>query len=190
MAFNIRNIFSPGGEAGTTTVLGAPSGGQPQSPFLMGESSAPVRQASPPVAMSAFPGFGSPPPTPVFQPIDQAFSILNAQEPQRQPSGGGAVTSPFSMNAGPNLTVADLLPLLPVEVVRANGTAPDQPVGLTPQVLEQAQSQGGVPLFEIFRVCPGLFQVPISPADHRRVPLPGMASRAPASPAPDGPRRR
>jgi hypothetical protein len=86
--------------------------------------------------------------------------------------------SPFNPNGGGmdslGLTVADLLPGLPPEVVRPHAAAPDQPVAISPQAIEAAMSNGthAVPLFEVYRVCPALFQVPVSPHDPRQVSLP------------------
>jgi hypothetical protein len=94
------------------------------------------------------------------------------------PDGGPVpVRSPFSPVGRldtTGLTVGDLLPSLPPDVVRMQGAAMDQPVAISPQLVEQALASGvpAVPLFEIYRVCPALFQVPVSPHDPRTVALP------------------
>ena len=86
--------------------------------------------------------------------------------------------SPFaaSLSARTNvpLTVADLLPLLPPEIARHGALPMEQPVAVSPQVLNEALrgGQAALPIFEIYRVCPALFQTPISPQDQRMIPLP------------------
>ena len=183
MAFNFKNIFTPGAN-GETGVLNATSSSEVRSPFLMGDHAEPGSEL-PPQAMG-FPGFGSPSQSPGFKPINE--QVFGAQpEPQRSMGGGGPVTSPFSMGASPTITVGEVMPSLPVEVVRANGAPMDQPINIPQHVLDAAAHEGGVPLFEIFRVCPGLFQVAISPADHRRVQLPRFAARGPVAPPPSAP---
>lgn len=96
--------------------------------------------------------------------------------------GGQPVGSPFSpfSKASPTsstneaLTVDDVLPHLPVEVARNPQLAPGQPLQLSEEVVSKALRGGhaAIPLFEIYRVCPALFQTPISPQDARTVPLP------------------
>lgn len=90
------------------------------------------------------------------------------------PRSGGSPFSPFGNAESTMLTVGDLLPQLPPEVARANGAMPDQPISIAPEALESAISSGqlAVPLFEVFRACPALFQGPISPHDPRLVQLP------------------
>lgn len=86
--------------------------------------------------------------------------------------------SPFSVaGATPTnapLTVGDVINQMPHEVVRAGALPPEQPLSLPPVLLENALRSGeaALPLFELYRVCPALFQVPISPQDPRFVPLP------------------
>lgn len=90
------------------------------------------------------------------------------------PRSGGSPFSPFGSAESTMLTVGDLLPQLPPEVARANGAMPDQPISISPDALESAISSGqlAVPLFEVFRACPALFQGPVSPHDPRMVQLP------------------
>ncbi|TDU81474.1 hypothetical protein EI77_00783 [Prosthecobacter fusiformis] len=91
--------------------------------------------------------------------------------------------SPFTAQgaapASPALTVGDVLPQLPPDMVRLNALSPEQPVAVSPQVLDAAlrSGQAALPIFEIYRVCPALFQAPVSPQDPRMVPLP--ASKLP-----------
>lgn len=89
-----------------------------------------------------------------------------------RPAGG----SPFTPGGGGQtcLTVADVLPQLPPELARANSLPPDHQICLAPHLIEAALSNGhaAVPIFEIYRVCPAIFQTPVSPQDPRHVPLP------------------
>ncbi len=86
--------------------------------------------------------------------------------------------SPFAASPSPStsapLTVADILPLLPPEIARTGALPMEQPVAVSPQVLNEALrgGQAALPIFEIYRVCPALFQTPISPQDPRMIPLP------------------
>jgi len=86
--------------------------------------------------------------------------------------------SPFAVSLSSRtsvpLTVADLLPLLPPEIARHGALPMEQPVAVSPQVLNEALrgGQAALPIFEIYRVCPALFQTPISPQDPRMIPLP------------------
>ncbi len=98
------------------------------------------------------------------------LSFVPGQSPFQSPAPSGAVS----------LTVADVLPQIPPEMARATSIPQDQPVQISPQILNQALSSGqlAVPLFEIYRVCPGIFQTPVSPDDSRLVRLP--AAKLPA----------
>ncbi|OYW73130.1 MAG: hypothetical protein B7Z37_22730 [Verrucomicrobia bacterium 12-59-8] len=86
--------------------------------------------------------------------------------------------SPFSIaGATPTnapLTVGDVIYQLPPEVVRMGALPAEQPLSLPPALLENAlrSGQAALPVFELYRVCPALFQVPISPQDPRLVALP------------------
>ncbi len=92
--------------------------------------------------------------------------------------------SPFNVaGATPThapLTVEDVISHLPPEVVRGGVVPMEQPLALPPMLLENALRSGqpALPLFELYRVCPALFQTPISPQDPRLVPLP--ASKLPS----------
>ncbi|MDP1588486.1 MAG: hypothetical protein Q8M07_12120 [Prosthecobacter sp.] len=86
--------------------------------------------------------------------------------------------SPFSINGSTPtntpLTVGDVIGHLPPDVVRAGALPAEQPLALPPALLENALRSGQpvLPVFELYRVCPALFQMPISPQDPRVVPLP------------------
>lgn len=166
MGFSFRSIFPPGSDS-----PGQESGGGLSSPApsFIGQS-----------PFQAVPG-GQPAATPL--------GPVNAG-PQNSPSplfkavqGESFQASPFSASmsaqATPALTVGDVLPQMPPEVARMSGLPPEHPVALPPEVLEKALSSGqpAVPLFEIWRVCPALFQAPVSPQDPRLIPLP--ASKLP-----------
>lgn len=120
--------------------------------------------------------------------IMQAALPLNAVSPFGGPlfkasPGEQAVASPvagspFSVSsAGPAnvpLTVGDVMPQLPPELARGGALPLEHPVALSGQVIDEALRSGraAVPVFEIYRVCPALFQTPVSPQDPRMVPLP------------------
>ena len=104
------------------------------------------------------------------------FKTLNPSEALGQPVNA-TFQSPFTPQGGPHgggLTVSDILPQLPADVVRAAQIPPGQPLQLPDEVIQQAlrSGQASVPLFEVYRVCPALFQTPVSPQDPRQVPLP------------------
>jgi|GEM_PF-7112664 len=133
--------------------------------------SQPFMQASftqqPPAGSSPFQLGGSP----LFKTASQEPI---AASPINSPQG----MSPFSVaGATPTnapLTVGDVINQMPHEVVRAGALPAEQPLSLPPVLLENALRSGAaaLPLFELYRVCPALFQVPISPQDPRFVPLP------------------
>lgn len=122
------------------------------------------------------------------------FRTLGNDEETNQPLAFGEEASPFSPapNAGEvPLTVADVLPQLPPDLARATSVPQDQPVQISPSILNQALSSGQltIPLFEVYRVCPGIFQAPVSPDDTRTVRLPAsklssLVTLAAATPAP------
>lgn len=159
MSFSIKNIFQKGGadqpQGGNRDL--SPQGGGTMlapSPFLAAE----------PGANGG--GFGGT----LFRTLEPEASLGEPVAPR----GGGSPFSPFGSAESTVLTVGDLLPQLPPEVARANGAMPDQPVSISPDALESAISSGqlAVPLFEVFRACPALFQGPVSPHDPRMVQLP------------------
>lgn len=136
-------------------------------------------------------GFAAPPPMSAISspPLNSAASPFGAPmfkvAPGENPGGMGAIqASPFAAagaasNTSAPLTVGDVLPQLPPEVARSGALPPDQPVAISSQILDDAlrSGQAAVPMFEIYRVCPALFQTPVSPQDPRMIPLP--ASKLP-----------
>lgn len=163
MSFSFRSMFqgtADPNQQGDATAMTA-SGGQefpPAVPAMMSVPSPPLNGASP---------FGAP-----------MFKVVPGEPPL-----ASASMSPFavmsSQGTSAPLTVEDVLPQLPPEVARAGALPPGQPVAISSQVLDEALRSGraAVPLFEIYRVCPALFQTPVSPQDPRLVPLP--ASKLP-----------
>lgn len=176
-------MFSPGSSPEASTTAHEPEGqgmknlppGFANSPFLSvgGQSEVPRNEGN-----SGVGGFSSGS-VPVFKPISEEAFRTGALEARS--SGGGGSPFASSGDTRPVLTVADILPQLPPDVARANGAPPDQPVMISPAVLDAAANDGSgaIPLFEVFRVCPALFQVPVSPTDHRRVQLPRPRSAQP-----------
>lgn len=94
------------------------------------------------------------------------------------PINSAAGVSPFNViGATPTnspLTVGDVIHQLPAEVVRKGALPEEQPLSLPPALLESTlrSGQAALPVFELYRVCPALFQAPISPQDPRMVALP------------------
>jgi hypothetical protein len=182
MAFQVPTPFAPGSDGGAISLASppdGPGGGSGGSPFFVGSglSEAPSNQA----------GGGSPffPISSPFQPVKSSpegqgsghspFSAAPAMPPQGGMPFSPQQKSPFSAEgSGGGLTVGDLLPSLPPDVARGHGLPHDQPVSLSQQVIDQAVANGSfaVPLFEVYRVCPVMFQVPVSPTDPRSVSLP------------------
>lgn len=112
------------------------------------------------------------------------FKTANGNETPGSPVG--SPFSPFSPagSAAPALTVGDIFPSLPPDIARPSQISPSQPLNIADEVMERVLDSGkaAIPLFEIYRVCPALFQVPVSPQDPRSVPLPPhkIASLLPA----------
>jgi hypothetical protein len=156
MAFAIKNIFQKGASPDPS-----------QADDRQAPGSSPFSAAHTPPSPSAFnPGFGG-----------ALFKTLGSEPLDSAPVSVRPGGSPFAQHSAADstvLTVADLLPVLPPELARVNGAMPDQPVALAPHVLETAISSGqlAVPIFEVYRVCPALFQTPVSPHDPRMVSLP------------------
>lgn len=134
------------------------------------------QQPSTPMTPSGF----QPAPPPFGGPL---FRTLGNDDSNTEPLAFDPAQSPFSSPSSPSnvaLTVADVLPQIPQEMARATAIPQDQPVQISPQILSHALSSGqlAVPLFEVYRVCPGIFQSPVSPDDTRMVRLP--AAKLPA----------
>ena len=128
------------------------------------------------MAPSGFP----PAPPPFGGPL---FPTLVDDDSNSEPLAFDPGQSPFSspsVSANVALTVADVFPQIPQEMPRATAIPQDQHVQISPQILSYALSSGqlAVPLFEVYRVCPGIFQTPVSPDDTRMVRLP--AAKLPA----------
>jgi len=106
------------------------------------------------------------------------FKIAGNEAVEAPPINAPSGLSPFSQAGSPPtnlpLTVGDVMGQLPPDMVRAGALPPEQPITLPPVLLENAlrSGQAAVPAFEIYRVCPALFQVPVSPQDPRTVSLP------------------
>ena len=162
MSFSFRSMFQgtadPSQQGDATTMV--THGGQnftPEAPAMMSVLSPQLNAASP---------FGAP-----------MFKIALGESPLPTSSSPFSVMN--SQDTSAPLTVGDVLPQLPPEVARMGALPPEQPVAISSQVLDEALRTGraAVPLFEIYRVCPALFQTPVSPQDPRLVPLP--ASKLP-----------
>lgn len=131
----------------------------------------PPMQAHPPVSASA----GASP----FQiGASPLFKTAGNEPVAAPPINSSAGMSPFNIaGATPTnapLTVGDVIHQLPPELVRAGALPAEQPLSLPPTLLENAlrSGQAALPVFELYRVCPALFQTPISPQDPRQVALP------------------
>ncbi len=113
------------------------------------------------------------------------FKTSNPAETLGQPIGA-AFQSPFSPFGAPTaggLTVGDILSQLPPDVAKA-GLHREMPLHMPEDVMEKAMRspQPALPLFEVYRVCPALFQTPISPNDPRQVLLPPQQTAGRAAP--------
>ena len=117
------------------------------------------------------------------------FKTSNPGEAIGQPVGAGFQSpfSPFGAQSAGGLTVGDILPQLPPDVAKA-GLQRELPLHMPEDVMEKAMRspQPALPLFEIYRVCPALFQTPISPNDPRQVMLPPHKTAGRPAPAPVG----
>lgn len=179
MAFSFRSFFGKDkpddGSAGSSAMTSSPQAHQGGYPFQKGNQ------------------------TGTYSTKDV---FLGASTPA---NGNGASyhgSSPFSPAISvpsTGLTVEDILPSLPPDVVKPGGVAPGQPLQIPNELLERAlrSGQAALPLFEIYRVCPALFRTPIAPQDARWVALPphklgGLAAlmhkqQPPQAPAPTPP---
>ncbi len=162
MSFSFRSMFQgtadPNQQWNATAMVGL--GGQEPSPSaaaMMSVSSPPLNASSP---------FGTP-----------MFKMAAGEAPTS--ASGSPFTVMSTQDTSAPLTVGDVLPQLPPDVARAGALPAEQPVAISSQILDEALRSGraAVPLFEIYRVCPAIFQTPISPQDPRIVPLP--ASKLP-----------
>ena len=199
MSFSFRSLFQRGAGSnepahGAQQYFAA--GAHPQRAAGTGTNSLSSMQASPslhfPAGASPFQIGGSP-----------LFKTAGNESIAAPPINSSAGMSPFSIaGATPTnapLTVGDVINQLPPEVVRMGALPLEQPLSLPPALLENAlrSGQAALPVFELYRVCPALFQVPVSPQDPRLVALPasklpgliaqareGNAASQPQAPAP------
>jgi hypothetical protein len=157
MSFSFRTMFPNSHEAAQQagSAVMEPAGTSPAVlPSAIMQAALPLNAVSP---------FGGP-----------LFKASPGEQAVASPVAG----SPFSVSsAGPAnvpLTVGDVMPQLPPELARAGALPLEHPVALSGQVIDEALRSGraAVPVFEIYRVCPALFQTPVSPQDPRMVPLP------------------
>lgn len=166
MSFTFRSMFQPSSDARQDD--GAAMTGNLQSAFSTPTQNQPTTMSVSAPPLNAASPFGAP----LFK---FAPGEAHAAAPLQQ--------SPFAASSSPStgapLTVADILPQLPPDIARTGALPMEQPVAVSPQVLDEALrgGQAALPIFEIYRVCPALFQTPISPQDPRMIPLP--ASKLP-----------
>ncbi len=118
-------------------------------------------------------------------PVDPAESIFASLPPlaaRPTPEPEATVTEAAELAAAPArplLTVGDLLPRLPPELLQLQGLAADRAIELPPTVLDAAlrSGQAALPLGAVYQACPSLFVQPVAETDPRWVPLP--AARLP-----------
>ncbi len=159
MGFSFRSFFGKGGSGQGTA-----------------EAEAPVNTMPPPANMNVP---GSP-----FQVAsgDSPFanSLLFKTNGSQGSLGQPVQTAPFnpftpaSAGASAGLTVGDILSGLPSDISKNPDLSPMQAISLPEAVLENVlrSGRGTVPIYELYRACPTLFQMPVSPHDPREVPLP------------------
>lgn len=170
MSFSFRSLFQRDG--------GSDERGQAVgSPFELAQAQ--VAATSPSYSMQAASNQQVPSGASPFQIGGNPLFKIASNEPiVAPPINSPQGMSPFSIaGATPTnapLTVGDVIGQLPPEVVRGGSLPAEQPLSLPPALLENALRTGQpeLPLFELYRVCPALFQMPISPQDPRLVPLP------------------
>jgi hypothetical protein len=169
MGFSFRSIFQSGNDSKGQDTPATPVGMPPVA------SEQATNTAS---AMQNFQPNSPQQPSP-FSTGGALFKTATGEPLHANPVQASPFSAPATTQSNTPLTVADVLPQLPPELVRTNGLSPDQPVAISSQVLDAALRSGhaALPIFEIYRVCPALFQAPISPQDPRMVPLP--ASKLP-----------
>jgi len=182
MSFSFRSLFQRDASS-------EERGGTAAPPFGIAHQglagSRPLNSSMQPVSTMQSPAGTSP-----FQMGGNPLFKTTGNEPiSAPPINSNAGMSPFNVvGATPTnapLTVGDVIAYLPPEVVRGGAVPNEQPLSLPPMLLDNAlrSGQAALPLFELYRVCPALFQTPISPQDPRLVPLPasklpGLVARA------------
>lgn len=177
MSFSFRSLFQRDSASDEGGGIAAPAFGLAHQgtagsrPVNMSTQSAHPMQ--PPAGASPFQLGGNP-----------LFRTASNEAITAPPINSAQGMSPFNVaGATPTnspLTVGDVISHLPSEIVRGGAVPMEQPLALPPMLLENALRSGqpALPLFELYRVCPALFQTPISPQDPRLVPLP--ASKLPS----------
>lgn len=200
MSFLFRSLFQGG--------AGSAEPGPGQQPFvsshpgMMGAAS-----SSHPLMQSSAPSFSqSPADSPFKMSGAPLFKTAGNEAVAAPPINSAVGMSPFSVQGAAStsfpLTVGDVMTQIPPEIARAGALPAEHPLSLPPALLESALRSGepALPLFELYRVCPKLFQTPVSPQDPRLVKLPAAklpgliartreglgaeAANAPASAAP------
>ena len=151
MAFSLRSFFGKGGSDN-----GAAATMQPPDNMIP----APIASSFQSAADPAF-----------------ANTMLFKTAVAETPVGVPVSSSPFALAGGTpvaGLTIGDLLPWIPADVAKNPGLPLTHPVVLPDPILEGALRSGraSIPLFELFRVCPVMFLVPVGPHDPREIPLP------------------
>jgi hypothetical protein len=173
MSFSFRSLFQRGTGSSEPEQNAQQYYGGAQSQRMAGPAthSLPSMQAS---SALQFPAGASP-----FQMGGGPLFRTAGNEPVAAPPiNSSAGMSPFTVaGATPTnapLTVGDVIQQLPPEVVRGGALPMEQPLSLPPALVENAlrSGQAALPVFELYRVCPAMFQVPISPQDPRMVTLP------------------
>lgn len=160
MGFSFRSMFQSATD---------PQGQPPEATSAQGFGAGGPQAFSPQSPNTASP-FGS---------TNPLFKTVTGETMQAAPIQASPFAAQGAASGNALLTVGDVLPQLPPDLVRLNALSPDQPVAVSAQVLDAAlrSGQAALPIFEIYRVCPALFQTPVSPQDPRLVPLP--ASKLP-----------
>ncbi len=159
MGFSFRSFFGKGGSG-------------------HGTAEAPVRTMQPPVNMNVpaspfqiAPGTGE---SPFANSL--LFKTHNSAEQLGQPVQAAPFNpfTPADAGASAGLTVGDILPRLPADVSKNPDLSPLQTIALPEAVLQNVQRSGRalVSIFELYKACPEMFQMPVSPHDPREVPLP------------------
>lgn len=171
MSFSFRNLFQRDASSEERGRMPDPAVGNGYHGGGGGRLNSPSMQP-------AFP-FSQQPQASPFQVNGSPLFKTAGQEPVAAPPINGTQgVSPFSVggvtSTGTPLTVGDVIGQLPPELVRAGALPLEQPLALPPGLVESVLRGGqpALPVFELYRVCPALFQAPVSPQDPRSVPLP------------------
>jgi len=173
MSFSFRNLFQRGADPYRDP--------EHQLAWHIGQGTRPSRVVRPNASFHAtmqVPQVSSAAPSPFQIGGTPLFKTAGNESVAAPPINATSGLSPFSLpSAAPTnmpLIVGDVVGQLPPEIVRGGVLHSEQPISLPPALIENAlrSGQASVPIFEIYRVCPALFQTPVSPQDPRMVPLP------------------